>query len=85
MLAFDKNSIDPLLVGELNIKKINVLVGIVFSVSEVYIYPGAIKHIKREHAGIWEQYGHLLPTIIEKPDYVGKNPDYKSPLIYVDS
>lgn len=74
LLTFDENSMDPLLVGELDIKKINLLVGIVFPVSEVYIYPGAIKHIKREHPGIWEQYGHLLPTILEKPDYVGKNP-----------
>jgi hypothetical protein len=74
LLNFDENSIDPLLIGEVNIAKIQSLVGIVFPVSEVYIYPGAIKHIKREHAGIWELYGHLLPSIVQEPDYIGKNP-----------
>lgn len=74
LLTFDENSTVPLLVGELDVQKINALIGIAFAVSEVYIYPGAIKHIKRGHPGIWEQYGQLLPSIIKKPDFIGKNP-----------
>lgn len=74
LLTFDENSIERLLVGEIDLVKINNLVGIQFPVSEVYIYPGAIKHIKRQHPGIWEKYGAQLPTIIQQPDYIGKNP-----------
>lgn len=72
--TFNENSTNPLIVGSLDINKIYSLIGIRFLVSDVYIYPGAIKHIKRQHPGIWEQYGHLLPTIIHSPDYIGRNP-----------
>lgn len=37
-------------------------------------FPGAIKHIKKRHPGIFEQYYELIPDIIESPDYVGQNP-----------
>lgn len=42
--------------------------------AEVKIFPGAIKHIKKRHPGIFEQYYELIPNIIESPDYVGQNP-----------
>jgi len=74
LFTFDENSVDPLLVGELDIIKIQSLIGVNFTVSEVYIYPGAIKHIKKKHPGIWEQYGHSIPLILREPDYIGKNP-----------
>ena len=73
LFTFNENSVDPLFVGELDIIKIQSLIGINFPVSEVYIYPGAIKHIKRKHPGIWEQYGHSIPIILGQPDYIGKN------------
>ncbi|MGV3466525.1 MAG: PBECR2 nuclease fold domain-containing protein [Heyndrickxia sp.] len=41
---------------------------------EVQMYPGAIKHIKKRHPGIFEQYYHLIPDILENPDYIGQNP-----------
>ena len=68
------NSTDVQTVGKLNIASIKRLTGIDFPVAEVQIYPGAIRHIKRKHPGIIEQYGHLIPDMIEHPDYVGKNP-----------
>lgn len=60
--------------GKLHLACIKRLTGIEFPVAEVQIYPGAIKHIKRNHPGIIEQYGHLIPDMIANPDYVGKNP-----------
>lgn len=41
---------------------------------EVKMFPGAIKHIKKRHPGILESFGHLIPEIIEFPDYVGQSP-----------
>lgn len=38
------------------------------------MFPGAIKHIKKRHPGILESFGHLIPEIIEFPDYVGQSP-----------
>lgn len=69
-----ENSKDPQLIGELDTQKIHQLIQVQLPVQKVYIYPGAIKHIKKNHPGIWEQYGHLLPDIIADPDYIGKNP-----------
>lgn len=68
------NATDVQIVGKLNIESIKRLTGINFPVAEVQIHPGAIRHIKREHPGIIEQYGHLIPEMISHPDYVGKNP-----------
>lgn len=42
--------------------------------TDVQIYPGAIKHIKKRHPGIYEKYSSNLKDIIENPDYVGQNP-----------
>lgn len=64
----------PQLVGQLDIDKIHNLTGVLLSKNGVYIYPGAIKHIKRRHPGVFEKYGDLIPDIITTPDYVGKNP-----------
>ena len=68
------NATTTQVVGQLNIVAIKDITGIDFPVAEVYMYPGAIKHIKREHPGIIEQYGHLLPDLIANPDYVGQHP-----------
>lgn len=62
------------LVGILDLEKINSLLGLSFLVPEVYIYTGAIKHIKKRHPGIWEKYGQDIPDIIAHPDYIGVNP-----------
>lgn len=42
--------------------------------NEVWLYSGAIKHIKKHHPGIYEKYEIHISSIIESPDYVGRNP-----------
>lgn len=42
--------------------------------NDVQMHPGVIKHIKRKHPGIYEQYSVNMKDIIENPDYVGRNP-----------
>lgn len=74
MHTFDENSTKALSIGHIDVVKVKKLTGIDLGVSEVFIYPGAIKHIKREHPGIWDNYKHTLPTILTSPDYIGKNP-----------
>jgi len=64
----------PQSVGHLDIQKIFNLTGVQLPSSEVLIYPGAIKHIKKRHPGVFEQYGELIPSIVTSPDYVGENP-----------
>ena len=70
----DINATTIQIVGELNIEAVKKLIGIEFPDGKVYMYPGAIKHIKKRHNGLIEQYGHLIPVIIANPDYVGQNP-----------
>jgi hypothetical protein len=72
--TFDINATTIQIVGELNLEAIKLLIGVEFPVPEVHMYPGAIKHAKKRHPGIIEQYGHLIPDIISNPDYIGQNP-----------
>ncbi|ALS80296.2 hypothetical protein AUO94_08960 [Planococcus kocurii] len=71
---FNENSTGRLLVGKIDRDKINRLTGIAFLEEEVFIYPGAIKHINRNHPLVWNQYKNELPSILLNPDYIGKNP-----------
>ncbi|MGG1673977.1 hypothetical protein ACIFOE_25790 [Paenibacillus sp. NRS-1783] len=68
------NATSTQIVGKLQVEAIKRLTGVELPVAEVYMYPGAIKHVKRKHPGIIEQYGHLIPDMISNPDYVGQNP-----------
>ena len=61
-------------VGTLDIDAVKQLTGVEFPVADVYMYPGAIKHVKRRHPGVMETYGHLIPGMISNPDYIGCNP-----------
>ncbi|MDN4071367.1 hypothetical protein QYF50_26090 [Paenibacillus vini] len=70
----DINATEIQVVGELNIQAIKELIGVELPVGTVQIYAGALKHIKRRHPGVLEQYGHLIPGMIAFPDYIGKNP-----------
>ncbi|HIW31194.1 MAG TPA: hypothetical protein IAA29_00255 [Candidatus Paenibacillus intestinavium] len=70
----DPNSSQIQTVGKLDTAAIKRLIGIDLPVSEVYMYPGVIKHIKKKHKEIFEAYHHLIPEIISNPDYIGKNP-----------
>lgn len=62
--------------GILNKEHID-LIGIHMPSSEVYIYPGAIKHIRNRHLDDFNKYFKFIPDIISNPDYVGKNPKEK--------
>lgn len=42
--------------------------------NEVFMFPGAVKHIKKNHASILMTYYSDIPDIISNPDYVGQNP-----------
>jgi len=71
---FNENSSGRLLVGQIDREKITKLTGIIFYEDDVFIYPGAIKHINRNHPLVWSQYKNALPSILQNPDYIGKNP-----------
>jgi hypothetical protein len=69
----DPNSTDTQCVGILP-KKIIKKYGLSCPSDEVYMYPGAIKHIKKNHAATFALYYDKIPDIISNPDYVGQNP-----------
>ncbi len=62
------------LVGRIDQEVIQNLLGITFPVTDVYMYPGFIKHVRKRHPKIFEKYYSLIPEIILNPDYVGHNP-----------
>ncbi|MEK4277570.1 PBECR3 domain-containing polyvalent protein [Paenibacillus sp. FSL R7-0026] len=72
--SLNLNSQDIQVVGKLDVVKIKSLTGVDFPTDLVQMYPGAIRHVQRNHPGIIEQYGHLIPSMIANPDYVGQNP-----------
>ncbi|MFB5762300.1 PBECR3 domain-containing polyvalent protein [Paenibacillus medicaginis] len=72
--TIDIHATETQIVGKLDTVKIKSLLGIDFPVAEVRMYPGAIKHIKRNHPGDIEAYGHLIPDTIANPDYIGQHP-----------
>lgn len=70
----DINANKNQIVGQLNIVAIKALTLVEFPTAEVWMYSGAIRHVKKYHPGIMERYGHLISDIIASPDFVGKNP-----------
>lgn len=69
------NATERQIVGQLDLAKINALLGVNFTgTGEVWMYPGLKKHVMKAHAGIFEAYHQYLPDIIASPDYVGQNP-----------
>ena len=51
--------------------------------SEIVIYPGAIKHIKRKHPHAFKLYFHKIPQIIAEPDYVGMSEHHTMRIEYI--
>ena len=71
---FDENSSGPLLVGQIDVVKVKKLTGVSFPEQNVFIYPGAVKHINRNHPLVWNRHKYELPNILSNPGYIGKNP-----------
>lgn len=42
--------------------------------ADIYMYPGAVRHIKKRHMDIFQNYFQFIPDIISDPDYAGINP-----------
>ncbi|NOJ74025.1 hypothetical protein HMI46_26290 [Paenibacillus alvei] len=74
MCSIDINASEIQIVGKINTAAIKRLINVDFQTEDVKMYPGALKHIRRNHPGILEDYGHLIPDIIANPDFVGQNP-----------
>lgn len=72
--VIDPASTTRQVVGVLPASVINGLLGTTLPAVDVIMYSGFVKHVKRKHPGIFEQYSYLIPDIIESPDYVGQNP-----------
>ncbi len=50
----------------------NSILGIQLPIGDIYKSDGFIKHIQKRHAE-YVKYIECIPSIINKPDYVGKN------------
>ena len=70
----DPNATSIQVVGKIDTTKINRLLGLNLPDVEVFMYPGAIKHVKKNHPGIFENFHQFIPDILSNPDYVGNNP-----------
>lgn len=51
--------------------------------ADILIYPGAIKHIKKNHEESFIKYFQYIPEIINSPDYVGVNPSEPNSVEFV--
>lgn len=72
--TIDINGTSTQTVGKLNLTAVKRLTGLDFPTAEVRLYPGALKHIRKEHSATLNQYGLLIPDMIANPDYIGKHP-----------
>ena len=59
-------------IGKLKQNIINCL-NTTFTCGKVYLYPGVINHIKKNHFYCYQNYLILLPDILQRPDYIGIN------------
>ena len=50
---------------------------------EIVLLPGGIKHIRRKRKQIYLGYITKIPEIIDKPDYIGKNPKYSNSVEFI--
>ncbi|HET7578783.1 MAG TPA: PBECR2 nuclease fold domain-containing protein [Bacillales bacterium] len=74
--AVNSNATERQIVGEVDIYKVYRLTRVQFpeGAGKVFMYPGFIKHLQKNHPGRFEMYYHLIPSIILEPDYIGQNP-----------
>jgi len=72
-IVLKENTHEIQVVGKLKQEYIDAL-KISLPCAEIYMYPGAIKHLKKKHNEDFKKYFHSIPEIIEKPDYIGVNP-----------
>lgn len=47
------------------------ILGLTMENKEVFIYPGAIRHIKKRHPHAFKLYLKKIPEVIQYPDYIG--------------
>lgn len=73
--TIDINGTNIQTVGKIDLATVHRLTGLTFPSADVRIFPGALKHIRKKHAAILNQYGHLIPSIIARPDYIGRHPN----------
>ena len=59
-------------IGKLKQNIVNCL-NTTFTCGKVYLYPGVINHIKKNHFYCYQNYLKLLPDILQNPDYIGIN------------
>jgi len=70
------------LVGKLQQNIIDLL-KITLVEGDIFIYPGAIRHIKNRHPAEFKKYFHKIPEIISTPDYVGVHPNEPNSVEFV--
>lgn len=61
-------------IGEINLNIINALELLTSEGTGLFIGEANINHMKAKHPQDYEKYFDKLELILEKPDYVGKNP-----------
>ena len=49
----------------------------------VYLSPGAEKHIKMKHLEAYNNYFSSIKYIIQRPDYIGLNPNVKDGIEFI--
>lgn len=73
IIPLEENPTKEQVVGTLRQDIIDLL-NLTLPSADILMFPGAIKHIKRRHLDIFDQYFQLIPDIISNPDYAGVNP-----------
>ncbi len=63
-------------------EKFNILLEISLPISDIYLYPGVKKHIKKNHSD-YIQYFDRISDIISMPDFIGKHPKIESSIEFI--
>jgi hypothetical protein len=82
MINLDENTHKIQIVGKLT-PEIIKLTGISLLEDNILMYPGVIKHIKKNHPNEFSMYFKKIPDIVNFPDYVGVHPGEPNSIEFV--
>ena len=82
MMPLDENTHKIQIAGKLTLDIVE-LIGNKLPVDNILMYPGVIKHIKKNHPQEFLKYFSQIPNIIESPDYVGIHPGEPNSIEFV--
>ena len=77
-----EEKIKPYIVGKIDKNKYNSIANNI-TTKDVVLLPKQIEHIEERHKGIYSKYKNEINNILDKPDYIFKDPKHKETALLI--